>query len=396
MMKHSDVLIVGGGPSGLCLAARLAGSGIHVRVLEKKEEIGSNIVCAGIIGKEIFDDFGLNKDSALGELQAVRLNSPFGTSIVYRHPKAFAYVVDRGKFDRNLAKEATEKGAVIELDTKAEDVRISEDGVKISARTGDGEMRSYSSRLAVVASGIDYSLHKKIGLGTPKEYMNGAQMEIEADIDVPATIFVGRDVAPGGFAWMVPSGRKRFRVGMLTRRDPKTHLSQLMKTPFPNLSAEAAMAGIKVKVIAQGLFSRTFGERVLAVGEAAGQVKTTTGGGVAFGLLGADIAAGVILQSFTKNDFTARALSRYENVWKTAVQREIILGRMARRMCSRLSDLQMERIFHLAQTDGVIPIIREKGDFDWHGDLILALVKRLSFMNVFRGFSADLGPADFS
>jgi flavin-dependent dehydrogenase len=226
--------------------------------------------------------------------------------------------------------------------------------------------------------------------------MNGAQMEIEADIDVPATIFVGRDVAPGGFAWMVPSGRKRFRVGMLTRRDPKTHLSQLMKTPFPNLSAEAAMAGIKVKVIAQGLFSRTFGERVLAVGEAAGQVKTTTGGGVAFGLLGADIAAGVILQSFAKNDFTARALSRYENAWKTAVQREIVLGRMARRMCSRLSDLQMERIFHLAQTDGVIPIIREKGDFDWHGDLILALVKRLSFMNVFRGFSADLGPADFS
>ena len=395
-MKRSEVIIVGGGPSGLCLAARLAESGIRVLVLEKKDEIGSNIVCAGIIGKEVFDDFGLSEDSALGELQAVRLISPFGTSIVYRHPTAFAYVVDRGTFDRNLAKEAVQKGAVIELDTKAEDVRVSEDDVKISARTGEGEMRSYSSRLAVVASGIDYSLHKKIGLGTPKEYMNGAQIEIEADITVPATIFVGRDVAPGGFAWIVPSGRKRLRVGVLTRRDPKTYLSQLLKTSLPDLSAEKAMAGIKVKVIAQGLFSRTFGERVLAVGEAAGQVKTTTGGGVAFGLLGADIAAGVILQGFAKNDFTARTLSRYENSWKTAVQREIVLGRMARRMCSRLSDLQMERIFHLAQTDGVIPIIREKGDFDWHGDLILALAKRLSFMNVFRGFSADPGPADFS
>jgi len=395
-MKRADVLIVGGGPSGLCLAARLAESGIDVRVLEKKEEIGSNIVCAGIIGKEVFDDFGLNKDSALGELQAVRLISPFGTSIVYRHPKAFAHVVDRGKFDRNLAKEAMEKGAVIELDTKAEDVRISEDGVKISARTGDEEMRSYSSRLAVVASGIDYSLHKKIGLSTPKEYMNAAQVEIEADIDVPATIFLGRDVAPCGFAWMVPSGRKRLRVGMLTRRDPKAYLSKMMKASFPDRPAEEVMAGIKVKVIAQGLFSRTFGERVLAVGEAAGQVKTTTGGGVAFGLLGADIAAGIILQSFVKNDFTAQSLSKYENAWKAAVQREIVLGHMARRICARLSDLQMERIFNLAQTDGVIPIIREKGDFDWHGDLILALVKRLSFMNVFRGFSADSGPADFS
>jgi geranylgeranyl reductase family protein len=395
-MKRSDVLIVGGGPSGLCLAARLAESGIHVRVLEKKDGIGSNVVCAGIIGKEVFDDFGLNRDSALGELQAVRLVSPFGTSIVYRHPKAFAYVVDRGRFDRNLAKEALEKGAVIELDTRAEDVRVSEDGVIISVKTDDGKKGAYSARLAVVASGIDYSLHKKIGLGTPKEYLNGAQMEVEAEIDIPATIFVGRDVAPGGFAWMVPSGQKRLRVGMLTRRDPKTYLSQMMKASFPDRSAEAVIAGIKVKVIAQGLFSRTFGERVLAVGEAAGQVKTTTGGGVAFGLLGADIAARIILQSFAKNDFTAQALSRYENAWKTVVQREIVLGGMARRICARLSDLQMERIFHLAQTDGVIPIIREKGDFDWHGDLILALVKRLSFMKMFRGFSLDPGPAHFS
>ena len=395
-MKRSDVLIVGGGPSGLCLAARLAESGIHVRVLEKKDGIGSNVVCAGIIGKEVFDDFGLNRDSALGELQAVRLVSPFGTSIVYRHPKAFAYVVDRGRFDRNLAEEALEKGAVIELDTRAEDVRVSEDGVIISVKTDDGKKGAYSARLAVFASGIDYSLHKKIGLGTPKEYLNGAQMEVETDTDVPATIFVGRDVAPGGFAWMVPSGRKRLRVGMLTRRDPKTYLSQMMKASFPDRSAEAVIAGIKVKVIAQGLFSRTFGERVLAVGEAAGQVKTTTGGGVAFGLLGADIAARIILQSFAKNDFTAQALSRYENAWKTVVQREIVLGGMARRICARLSDLQMERIFHLAQTDGVIPIIREKGDFDWHGDLILALVKRLSFMKMFRGFPVDPGPADFS
>jgi len=395
-MKRSDVLIIGGGPSGLRLAARLAESGIDVRVLEKKRGIGSNIVCAGIIGKEVFEEFGLNRDPTLGELQTVRLVSPFGTSIVYRHPKAFAYVVDRGRFDRNLANEALEKGAAIELDTRAEDIRILDDGVNISAKKEDGKKNAYYARLAVVASGIDYSLHKKIGLGTPKEYLNGAQMEVEGDIDVPATIFVGRDVAPGGFAWMVPSGAKRLRIGMLTCRDPKTYLSKIMKVSFPDRPSDTVMTSIKIKVIAQGLFSRTFGERVLAIGEAAGQVKTTTGGGVAFGLLGADIAARTIVQSFAKNDFTAQALSKYEDAWKAAVQREIVLGGMARRICARLSDLQMERIFHLAQTDGVIPIIRDKGDFDWHGDLILALVKRLSFMKMFRGFSMNPGPADFS
>ena len=113
-MKSSDVLIVGGGPSGLRLAARLAGAGLDVRVLERKDGIGSSVVCTGIIGKEVFDSFGMNRDSALGELQTVRLVSPFGTSVVYSHPQPFAYVVDRERFDRNLAAEAASRGADIE------------------------------------------------------------------------------------------------------------------------------------------------------------------------------------------------------------------------------------------------------------------------------------------
>ncbi|HEX2694270.1 MAG TPA: NAD(P)/FAD-dependent oxidoreductase [Acidobacteriota bacterium] len=384
-MKNSDVLIVGGGPSGLRLAARLAGSGLHVRVLEKKDDIGSRVVCTGIIGKEVFDSFGLDRDSALGELQSVRLVSPFGTSVVYRHPEPFAYVVDRERFDRNLASDARDRGADIELSTRAEDIQISGDGVRIRASDSGGSRRLYSARMTVLASGIDFGLHAKLGLGRPKEYLNGAQVEIETDTPAAAAIFVGRDIAPGAFAWMVPSGPSRLRVGLLTRREPQAYLARLVGAAFPERFADAAPPGIRIKAIAQGLLSKTYGERVIAIGEAAGHVKTTTGGGVAYGLVGADIAAEVIGESFAKNAFAARDLAWYETAWRAAMQKEIVLGRMVRRVCARLSDAQMERIFYLAQTDGIIPIIREKGDFDWHGDLILALVKRLSFMKVFRG-----------
>ena len=384
-MKSSDVLIVGGGPSGLRLAARLAGAGLHVRLLEKKESIGSRVVCTGIIGKEVFDSFGLVRDSTLGELQAVRLVSPFGTSVVYRHPEPFAYVVDRERFDRNLAAGARERGADIELSVKAEDVIVSTDGVKIRAKEADGSRRSYSARMAVLASGIDYGLQAKLGLGRPREFLNGAQVEIETPDPAAAAIFVGRDVAPGAFAWMVPSGPARFRVGLLTRREPQAYLARLVGTIFPERFGNSAPPGIRNKAIAQGLLSRTYGERVIAIGEAAGHVKTTTGGGVAYGLMGADIAADVIGGCFAGNSFMAKDLAGYEKAWRAAMKREIVLGRMARGVCARLTDAQMERIFYLAQTDGIIPIIREKGDFDWHGDLILALVKRLSFMKVFRG-----------
>ena len=384
-MKSSDVLVVGGGPSGLRLAARLAGSGLHVRVLEKKDGIGSRVVCTGIIGKEVFDSFGMNRDSALGQLQTVRLVSPLGTSVVYRHPQPFAYVVDRERFDRNLASEARNRGTDIELSTKAEDIQVFGEGVRIRAREEGGSRSLFSARMAVLASGIDYGLHAKLGLGRPKEYLYGAQVEIETANPAAAAIFVGRDVAPGAFAWMVPCGPARLRVGLLTRREPRAYLAKLAGTVFPERFANTVPPGIRVKAIAQGLISKTYGERVIAIGEAAGHVKTTTGGGVAYGLMGADIAAEVIGESFAKNAFAANDLARYEKAWRAAMQREIVLGHMARRVCARLTDSQMERIFYLAQTDGIIPIIREKGDFDWHGDLILALVKRLSFMKVFRG-----------
>ncbi|MBE0711243.1 MAG: hypothetical protein IH583_02585, partial [Candidatus Aminicenantes bacterium] len=153
---------------------------------------------------------------------------------------------------------------------------------------------------------------------------------------------------------------------------------------------------IRTKPVAQGLLSGTFGDRVLAVGEAAGQTKTTTGGGISYGLTCADLAADVILECFGRSSFGAADLAEYERRWKGLLQKEIVVGHYTRRMCARLSDGRIESLFHLAQTDGIVPIIREKADFDWHSGLILALLQRLSFMKIFRDVKDRLGPFSLS
>jgi digeranylgeranylglycerophospholipid reductase len=391
MIQKSDVCVIGGGPSGLRLAGRLAEAGLHVCVLEKKTAVGSGVICTGIVGKEAFGEFGLNTDSVLREIQSVRLVSPSHNSILYSHPVSFAYVVDREKFDRNLAAKASELGAEIMLGMRAEDVRIDPERVEVQARTEGGDAVSFTARLMVLATGIDYGLQKKLDLGRPREFLSGAQAEIETTEDLMTTIFVGRGVAPGAFGWAVPSSPGRVRIGMLTGKDSRTCLADLIREFYAGRFADFDQESIRVKAIAQGLLSRTFGDRVLALGEAAGQIKTTTGGGIYYGLVCADIAAAAVRECFATEDFSASALSAYEKNWKSALQKEIILGHMTRRMCARLSDSQIERIFRLAQTDGILPIIREKADFDWHGDLILALVKRLSFMKTFRGMSENPG-----
>lgn len=391
-MKRADVIVIGGGPSGLRVAGRLAARGLDVRVLERKASIGANVICTGIVGRELFDDFGLDRGSMIREIRKVRLVSPFASDLTYEHPRPFACVVDREKFDGGLADAARAAGAAIELGTAVDDIDVRPEGVVVSARDESGEPVRRAAALAVIASGVEASLQKKVGLGRPRDFLNGAQMEAALDGPDTTTIFFGRDVAPGGFGWAVPAGGGKVRVGLLTRKDPKACLRKMIGTNLGPLPATADEAPIMTKPVAQGLLSPTFGTRVLSVGEAAGQTKTTTGGGISYGLVCADLAAEVIMDGFRTSSFEAAALAEYERRWRRILEREIIVGYRARKMCARLSDGQIEGLFQLARTDGIVPIIRERADFEWHSGLIFALLQRLSFMRMFRGARGRFAP----
>jgi len=374
-----DVIVIGGGPSGLHTARRLSAEGLDVVLLERKSEIGKDIICTGIVGKDIFNRFVLPASSIQNEIQAVRMVSPFDTVIPYQHRESFACVVDREKFDRDLAALTRSNGAAIKTGHKVLDVSIEKSGVKIIAETRDNATRKFRSKIAILATGTDYRLNKKLGLGYPREFLNGIQTEVEVDENLPSTIFVGKDVAPGAFAWAIPASGNRVRVGLLTEKEPKTYFRNLIQKLFPDKTNSITNGRIQSKPIAHGLLSKTYGNRVLLVGEAAGQIKTTTGGGVYYGLLCSDIASDVVLQRFEDGTFSAKDFVEYEKRWKKALQKEIQVGYYARKVGAWMSDSQMESLFQIAKTDEILPLISEKGNFDWHSELILALLKKVPF-----------------
>ncbi|NIM91390.1 MAG: geranylgeranyl reductase family protein [Candidatus Aminicenantes bacterium] len=376
-----DVLIIGGGPSGLNAARKLAQGGLDVVVLERKNQIGTNVVCTGIVGEEAFREFELPEDSICKDIQEVKLISPRSTEITYQHPFSFAHVVNREAFDKNLAVAARSKGVEINLDNYVLDISVRPSSVDVLAKIESKYLKKYSARMAIIATGIDFSLSKKLGLGYPKNFIHGIQAEFECgDWDL-TTILVGNETAPGAFAWVVPTDNKTVRVGLMTEKKPLLCFQNIMKKL--NLTLEQNIRGseIQFRAITQGLVSRTYGERVLAVGEAAGQVKTTSGGGIYFGLLCSDIASRVVLKRFDEGCFSALVLAEYEKLWKKAIQKEILIGYYARKICGKLTDTQIERLFRIAQTDGIIPLVREKGNFDWHSELILALIKKVPLLS---------------
>jgi len=139
------------------------------------------------------------------------------------------------------------------------------------------------------------------------------------------------------------------------------------------VSSEARMSygGIPLKPLA-----RTCSERLIVVGDAAGQVKPTTGGGIYYGLLCADIAANTLHQALEADDLSAKNLAKYERGWRRRLGRELKIGYWARKLFERLSDRQIDRIFDMVKANGIDEALLKAKDlsFDWHSQAILRLI----------------------
>jgi len=120
---------------------------------------------------------------------------------------------------------------------------------------------------------------------------------------------------------------------------------------------------------------KTHSERLVVVGDAAGQVKPTTGGGIYYGLLCADIAANTLHRALETNALSARGLASYEREWRKKLGWELRIGYWARKFYERLSDRQIDRMFDVIKSHGIDEALIKAEDlsFDWHGKAILRL-----------------------
>jgi digeranylgeranylglycerophospholipid reductase len=220
-------------------------------------------------------------------------------------------------------------------------------------------------------------LPQRLGLGKISDFVLGAQAEVEVEDLKEVEVYFGQEIAPGFFGWLVPTSDGKALAGLLSRRSPGSYLKNLIAS----LLAQGKIASNETRIVYGGIplspLPKTYRERVVVVGDAAGQVKPTTGGGVYYGLLCADIAADVIHDALKEDNFSAKRLARYEKGWKAKLSRELEIGYWARKTYEKLGDRQIENIFDIIQANNVHESILQSPDFsfDWHGNSILRALK---------------------
>jgi geranylgeranyl reductase family protein len=371
-----DVVIVGAGPAGSHLARCLAKEGLDVLILEEHSEAGDGVICSGIIGREAYDRFSLPEEATIGSLQRVRFYSPSGKAVDYDAGETLATIVSRKKFDSALAARAVAAGAVLRTGSRVKQVAVDGRGVRLELRR-DGRTLSVSARLCVLATGFGSGLIRQCGLGGPRHRIQGAQAEVPFRGRDHVGIYLGSRFAPNGFGWSVPIGGGLARIGVVTDRQSPRYLRRILNRPDVRSHRAATAAGsirIQACPIPVGTLDETVSDRLMVVGEAAGQVKTTTQGGIYYGLLCAEMAAETAAAAFRAGDFSREALAPYDHRWRAKLEAELKLGLLIREFYSELSDRQVDRLFDLARIEGVMPMIERKARFDWHGPVIRSVL----------------------
>jgi len=368
-----DVIVIGAGPAGSVCAEHLARRGHQVILLERDEAPGACANCTGIIGEEAFQVFDLPRGLVVNTISEVTFRGPYGREVGFAAGRELAHVVRRFEFDAALAERAREAGAELRTGVRVSGGNRFAQGVEVYGLAGGREV-TFCGRAIVLAVGYHLAILRSFDMDGPREFVQGVQMLCRVRGLRETEVYVGSKWAPGSFGWAVPLDNGWAKIGLTTRRKARRYLDAILESEHLAGRVDLSDVRIRLSPIPVGTLGRTHDDRVLVVGEAAGQVKTTSNGGIYYSMLGAQEAATTLDAALRRDDLSAAGLASYEDAWRGLLGPELEVGRQLRRAFESMSDAKLAALMWVGRMDSLMDLIRDKADFDWHGELLDELV----------------------
>jgi len=382
--QKPDIVVIGGGPCGSYAAYTAAKLGAKVTVCEEHETTGAPNHCAGHLNITSLKQMGIQVPQIAieNEIRGAIFHSPSCRKFILKRRTPVTYVVDRILFDRSLARIALKAG--VNYSFKSRVKSLISDSKFVRGVTIEREQKRILAKVVVDAEGCSSALLKKTGLKGLERSMvvRGIQAEVEGAEDLDqemVEVYFGGKIAPGFFAWIIPRKDGSSKVGLATRLgDSRDYLKWFIeKHPVASkkLKKSKIIRTSLHPIPLSGPLPKTFANGFLAVGDAASQVKPTTGGGVIFGLTCAKAAGEVAYEAVKRHDYSNNFLSRYQSRWKQLVGFDLAAMLRMRRMLDSLSDKRIDRIIDCCNRFGIDNILERFGDVDFQGRSLIPMVK---------------------
>ena len=311
-----DVVVVGAGPSGSRLAHGFAERGYDVLVLERGE-VGVPLACSGHVSGDVWEFLpdGARDELVGNEIRGARFHVGEYSYEFYKD-ETVSYAIDRVEMDRTLAEEARKDGAEVRTNTPV--VTLEECDESVTVETDGG--KKHRTKLVAGCDGPRSTVREELGLDAPDEILQGVLgFADEGDESNTADLVdVYLDV-PDFFGWRIPRG-DCVEYGAASSGSPREELERV---------ADIDMEGFDRLCAGQipiGPPDKTVSDRGFLVGDAAGQTKPFTGGGIVYGMTAADVASTFV------NPNNPGTLGVYERGWRDELGSEIALGHRIRKV----------------------------------------------------------------
>lgn len=356
-MRDYDVIIMGAGPAGSTLARHLVERGFRVCILEKKKIIGVPLQCAGLVSHRIREVNMLPDEVIINSVRGAFLHSPSGVTLKVSKDRPEAHVIDRTAYDQYLADLAREAGAEIKLKTHVR-------GFKEKTGTVYVKGQEFSAGVIVDARGSRAARGKYHALQCLVRFNDH-----EMDTDF-VNLKVDSRLSPG-FIWRIPLDERTARVGLF---GPLRDAGDILRDFLSGISSDfQVLERYHGFIPIHDNKMETLRDRLLVIGDAAGQVKPTTGGGIVLSSRAA-LAAAEAIQMALEDDI--KLLETYRDGCRRIYSEEIKNQLRVQKTFAMLSDDDLDHIFRKMKEYGAEDIISRYGDMDIQTPLIKEFIRR--------------------
>ena len=316
-------MVIGAGPAGSCAAQAAAQRGAKVLLIDRRQRLGIPVQCAEFVPQWISRHASFSSTCIMQRVE--KMVTHLSDRIAYEM-KSPGYMLDRSRFDKELAASAILSGAKISIGTKA--IGLCPEGLVVERGS---EKETIPSKVFIGADGASSSIARFVGQ-PPLKTIAALQYEVvipdpRNDVDV----YFHKDYE-GGYAWLFPKGRTaNAGVGVVSSK--ASQLPALLGNFLDFLRESKKLQGIQIVSKTGGLipcesYQKDLFKNVLLIGDAAGHAHPITGAGILNAVIAGELAGRVAAEAIAKEDLGL--LINYDREWQETVGKSLSYGTFKR------------------------------------------------------------------